>query len=518
MNKQVTKKLSPVPVSTPTNPATEKPTTEKNKTSLGKREKSEPSEANSDGTDDLDSVIVSEPRKKIQKINHSTTIDGESAEKMESEIILEPTTEKNKTSPQKSEPSEGNSDGTDDLDSDIMSEPKKIQKVNHSTTIEKESAEKMKFVETKISCVCGEFHTITLSDDGTAYAFGGNENGQLGLGHNDDVSLPTPIPNLPQINLISCGWDFTVCVDHEGFIWSFGDNDYGQLGTGNKTNFNVPQKLLDIPPVVSVSCGSAHTLVITNDSNLWSWGRNGNGSLCHPDDEDRSMPQKTSFSNILKISTGCLHTLFRNDKGEIFACGYNEHGQCGLGHFHDYQITPSLIPNVPSNIVHFVCGYNQNLFLDAEGYVFSVGFNGHGELGLGHNTDQSELNKIPNIPPIKIISCSGSSCYLIDFGGNLWSFGYNANGQLGHGDEENINTPKVINTLKDMQQISYGSSADYFLAKNSQNQIFVTGSNNIEELVTGDTESVSIPKEIDPQYSTIWRDEIPNSRAKSARK
>ena len=58
------------------------------------------------------------------------------------------------------------------------------------------------------------------------------------------VSLPTPIPNLPKINLISCGSRFTVCVDCEGFIWSFGENNFAQLGTGNKRNFNVPQKLL----------------------------------------------------------------------------------------------------------------------------------------------------------------------------------------------------------------------------------------------------------------------------------
>ena len=66
---------------------------------------------------------------------------------------------------------------------------------------------------------CGFDHTITLSDDGTAYSFGRNEFGALGLGHNKVVSLPTPIPNLPKIKLISCGAYFTVCVDCEGFIW-----------------------------------------------------------------------------------------------------------------------------------------------------------------------------------------------------------------------------------------------------------------------------------------------------------
>ena len=367
-----------------------------------------------------------------------------------------------------------------------------------------------------MACACGYEHTITFSDDGTAYSFGRNYEGALGLAHNKAVSVPTPIPNLPKINMISCGGYFTVCVDYEGFIWSFGENKYGQLGTGNTTYFNFPQKLQNIPPVISVACGSEYTLIITRDSNLWSWGRNDCGQLCHGDEQDRSKPQKTSFSNILKISAGVDHSLFENDKGEIFSCGYNEQGQCGLGHFDHSQITPSLILNTPPNIVQFVCGSDHSLFLDSEGNVFSVGYNEIGQLGLGHNSNQNELNKIPNIPPIKIISCGNSSSYLIDFEGNLWTFGLNNHGQLGH-SKTNTNAPKVINTLKNIQQISHGPCGFHFFAKNSQNQIFATGSNDCGQLGTGDTESVSIPKEINSQYSNIWRDEF-RTRAKSARK
>ena len=130
--------------------------------------------------------------------------------------------------------------------------------------------------------------------------------------------------------MISCGGFFTVCVDDEGFIWSFGVNNFGQLGIGNKTSINVPQKLQNIPPVVSVVCGSEYTLMITSDSNLWSCGNNDNGQLCHGEENDDFCiikPRKTSFSNITKISAGYYHSLFQNDKGEIFACGYNDDGE-----------------------------------------------------------------------------------------------------------------------------------------------------------------------------------------------
>ena len=368
-----------------------------------------------------------------------------------------------------------------------------------------------------MAACCGVYHTITLSNDGTLHSFGENGAGKLGLGHNNHVSLPTIIPNLPKISLISCGSRFTVCVDHEGFMWSFGENNNGQLGTGNTTDFNIPQKIQNIPPVLSISCGGHHTLIITTDSNLWACGSNNYGQLCLGNTGNHLKPQKTSFSNISKVSAGNYNSLFRNNKEEIFSCGYNLYGACGLGHFDSPQITPSLIPNLPSNVVQFVCGNQQSLFLDSEGNVFSVGANEFGQLGLGHNTSQNVLNKIPNIPPIKIISCVNASCYLIDFEGNLWSFGNNDYGQLGHGDKINLIVPKVVNTLKNIQQLSYGSCGYHFIAKSSQNQIFVTGNNYYGQLGTGNTQSISIPKEINSKYSTIWRDEF-YTRAKSARK
>ena len=419
-----------------------------------------------------------------------------------------PVTKKKTSLGKRKKSKEGNPDASDELEFVVMSAaPRKIQKITHSNTIERGSDEKMvlelSFVQTEMACACGFDHTVTLSDDGTAHSFGRNHEGELGLGYNSIyVSVPTPIPNLPKINMISCGSNFTVCVDYEGFIWSFGANDYGQLGTGNKTNFNVPQKLLNIPPVLSVSCGSDYTLMITYDSNLWSCGSNNFGQLCHGDTEDRLKPQKTVFSNISKISAGSYHSLFQN-KREIFACGYNKDGQCGLGHCNESQITPSLILNVPSNIVHFVCGSDQNLFLDSEGNVYSVGHNGFGELGLGHYVEQNVLNKIPNIPPIKTISCVGSSCFLMDFEGNLWTFGFNYFGHLGHGNKTQ-NVPKVTNTLKDIQQISYGSNGFHFFAKNSQNQILASGYNEFGQLGIGCPQPVSILKELSSKYSTFW--------------
>ena len=199
----------------------------------------------------------------------------------------------------------------------------------------------------------------------------------------------------------------------------------GQLGTGNLRNVIHPQKILELPPVQSVACGAHHTLILTKEGNLWSCGWNLHGQLCLENKTDQLKPKQTSFSNIINIATGEHgNSFFQNNIGEIYGCGRNESGLLGLGHNNSPQIEVCQIP-VSSNIIQFCCGFSHSLFLDSEGNVFSAGYNGNGSLGRNDNVNQNMLGKIPNIPPIRIISCCGDSSYLLDFDGNIWSFGCN---------------------------------------------------------------------------------------------
>ena len=356
-------------------------------------------------------------------------------------------------------------------------------------------------------CSVGLLHTATLSNDGTVFSFGCNNHGQLGLHSNTrKVLLPTQIPNLPKISMISCGEHFTVCVDYKGSMWSFGQNNYGQLGTGNTTKCNYPQMIGEIPPVLSVSCGGSHTLIVTNDFNLWSCGLNKDGQLCiknpitYQPVKYQPKPQQPGYSNILKISAGYCHSIFQNEKGEIYKCG-NFSKLLELGN--NIDKIPELIPNQPPNIIQFCSGSYHVLFLDVEGEVFSFGENSFGELGIGNNTNQNKITQISSIPPIKSIYSIGSSSYLIDYFGVVWSFGLNDQNQLGHGDKTNYNIPSKISSIKSITLISQGACASHFIAKNSHNKIFVVGNNTYGQLGTGNKEINVNPIELHSDYCNI---------------
>ena len=351
-----------------------------------------------------------------------------------------------------------------------------------------------------MNCSTGKYYTVVLSDDGTLHSFGWNEFGQLGLGHIKKVSGIEQITNLDQkIKMISCGFDFTVCVDEKGFMWLFGMNESVSI------HFKIPQKIKNISNVQSISCGYSHILILTNDRNLWSWGNNEYGQLCLGNTEEPSIsgPKRTSYTNVSNIYAGSNHSLFQNDEGIIFACGFNKNGELGLGHNKFSQTKVSIIPNQPPQIIKICCGMNHSLFLDGKGNVYSVGKNDKGQLGIGDNINKNLLQQISNIPKIKTISVGDFSGYLLDYDGKIWSFGANEKCQLGHGDTENRNLPKKIISLKNIQQISSGFG-EHFLAKDSHNKIYIMGSNKYEQLGCEKPEFIQFPKIMHSKYDTIW--------------
>ena len=363
-------------------------------------------------------------------------------------------------------------------------------------------------------CATGGFHTITLSNEGTAYCFGKNGSGQLGLGENthDVVSVPSPIPNFPKITQISCGYTFTACVDEEGILWSFGDNQYGQLGPDCRSISKIPHKLKNVPPVKTIACGAYHLLMITKDEELWSIGRNDYGQLCIGNNEIQTIPQQTQFSNVAHISAGAIFSLFKsNDK--VYGCGCNRSGQLGLKHWED-TVIPEAIPNQP-NIVQFSCGYSHALFLDIEGNVFTAGaYQQIIQIGSEqYKPNQNVLTQLQNLPTIVFVSAVCNSNYLLDYEGNVWNFG--GDGKLAHNDGISHDIPKKVEYFMDIKQISCGYSGHHFLARDSQGKIFVAGNNMNGQLGTGDTVTDPIPRVL--PHSLIWGDAL-TSRAKSARK
>jgi alpha-tubulin suppressor-like RCC1 family protein len=156
---------------------------------------------------------------------------------------------------------------------------------------------------------CGYNHTAAIKTDGTLWVWGRNDYGQLGNSTITNTSSPiTPISGeATNWKQVSCGYRFTLAIKTDGTLWAWGKNNVGQLGNSTITNTSSP-----ITPISAgtnwkqVSCGYDYTTAIKTDGTLWTWGNNTTGQLGDNTTTARSSPGTTvaGGTNWKQVSCG----------------------------------------------------------------------------------------------------------------------------------------------------------------------------------------------------------------------
>ncbi len=125
-----------------------------------------------------------------------------------------------------------------------------------------------------VSVSARAFHSLALANDGTAYAWGRDDGGQLG----DDAALanqptPRPVAMPPGVSVISlsAGLDHSLAVGSDGATYSWGWASFGRLGrdTGG-VNQPVPGPLA-APQVTAVSFDGVDGTDLGFDAGSGSW-------------------------------------------------------------------------------------------------------------------------------------------------------------------------------------------------------------------------------------------------------
>ena len=86
----------------------------------------------------------------------------------------------------------------------------------------------------------GDYHTVALLGDGTVWAWGWNEFGQLGDGTGTDRSTPVQVRGLADVTAVAAGGEHSIALRRDGTVWAWGCNDTGQLGDGTETDRALP--------------------------------------------------------------------------------------------------------------------------------------------------------------------------------------------------------------------------------------------------------------------------------------
>jgi len=132
-----------------------------------------------------------------------------------------------------------------------------------------------------ISMSAGGNHSIFLKNDSSVWSCGSNFFGQLGIGSVDLFSHPfvVQISNLNGIKALSAGDSHSLFLKNDGTVWACGINNYGQLGDGTTTQRTSPVQLVAISGVILIEAGWQHSLFYKNDNTIWACGWNSEGQL-----------------------------------------------------------------------------------------------------------------------------------------------------------------------------------------------------------------------------------------------
>ena len=388
-----------------------------------------------------------------------------------------------------------------------------------------------------IQIVGGDSYSLALKNDGTVWACGRNDKGQLGDGTKTDKATVVQVSGLSEITAIAGGYSHSLALKNDGTVWAWGCNDYGELGDGTKSYKTTAVQVSGLSGVTSIAGGYSHSLALKNDGTVLAWGRNGSGQLGDGTITYKSTAvQVSGLGEITAIASGNNNSLALKNDGTVWAWGYNYYGQLGDGTRTDKtmavqvsglsgitaiagggshslalkndgaawawgdnyygQLGDGIQPYVPyiktsvqvnglSGITAIARGYSHSLALKNDGTVWAWGSNYYGQLGDGTVVDRETVVQVSGLSGITAIVGGGSHSLALKKDGTVWAWGNNENGQLGDGTVINKTTAVQVSGLSGITAIASGYS--HSLALKNDGTVWAWGNNYNGQLGDGTT-------------------------------
>tara|TARA_B100000686_G_scaffold245604_1_gene254851 strand:+ start:1665 stop:3584 length:1920 start_codon:yes stop_codon:yes gene_type:complete len=203
------------------------------------------------------------------------------------------------------------------------------------TDVDKHSPTKVGIDDDWVSISAGFSHSMGIKSDGTLWGWGLDIFGQLGMdglyGSWPYVRTPTQVGTDTDWLLVSCGTYHTLALKSDGTLWAWGLNNAGQLGDGTGQAKDEVTQVGSSSEWTSISA-SMHNMALKSDGTLWAWGFNNKGQLGDGTVISKNIPtQIGSDSDWSVVAVGLAHSMAVKSDGTLWTWGNNEFGTLGDG-------------------------------------------------------------------------------------------------------------------------------------------------------------------------------------------
>lgn len=347
---------------------------------------------------------------------------------------------------------------------------------------------------TSILSIAGNFgSSLAVRSDGMVLGTGDNP----GDGTTTARTSPGPVSALSGITAVTAGIgagdaDYALALRSDGTIFAWGANDHGQLGDGTAMDRTSPVQVSGSgvgTRYTAVAAGATYySLGISSEGTVFAWGSNVYGQLGDASGVDQATPVKVSglvLSGVTAVAAADIHGLALKPDGTVWNWGFNGNGELGTGTVGGASGTPVQVTGL-TNVTAIAAGNSFSLALKSDGTVFAWGTNLHGQLGDGTTTDRPTAVQVSGLSDITAIAAGREYFALaLKSDGTVYAWGNNDSGQLGDGTTTQRDTPVQVTGLSGVMAIKAGRY--HSLAQKSDGTIYAWGANFAGQLGDGTT-------------------------------
>lgn len=130
---------------------------------------------------------------------------------------------------------------------------------------------------------------------------------------------------------VCCGYGFVLALTNDGTVWAWGNNDNGQLGNGSFEPSSVPVKTALEDEIVDITAGDGYAYALSSEGDIYLWGRYW--MMDENEDQeliDKCIPYKREkgyLDNCIRVDTANEEkTFFMTSDGKIYEGSNSDYG------------------------------------------------------------------------------------------------------------------------------------------------------------------------------------------------